>query len=56
MVIRTTLLALYPEERTVIVAASNAGDRDRVSVTRSLAEELATVIFATPPEKDRNME
>jgi hypothetical protein len=40
-----------PEERTVIVAASNAasdaGNRDRVSATRSLAEELAKLIFGS---------
>jgi CubicO group peptidase (beta-lactamase class C family) len=45
------ILVSYPEERpelrTVIVAASNAGDRDRVSATRRLAEEIAKIIFGS---------
>lgn len=41
------ILVSYPEEGIVIVAASNAGDRDRISATRKLAEELAKVIFGS---------
>lgn len=39
------ILMIYPREDVVIVAASNAGDRNGVAVTRTLADELAAVIF-----------
>jgi hypothetical protein len=41
----------YPEEGIVIVAASNAGERDGIAVTRGLADTLATLIAG--PAKGR---
>lgn len=41
------VLVSYPEEKIVVVIASNAGDRDRVSASRGLAEELAKIIFGS---------
>lgn len=41
------ILVSYPEEKIVIAIASNAGDRDRISASRGLAEELAKVIFGS---------
>lgn len=43
------ILVSYPEERIVLVAASNAGERDRISATRRLAEDLAEVLFSASP-------
>jgi CubicO group peptidase (beta-lactamase class C family) len=46
------ILMTYPEERIVIVAASNAGEREGIAVTRRLADDLAKRIFdgpASPP-------
>lgn len=39
-----TLFA-YPEERIVIVAASNAGDRGKISASRRLVEDLTRLLF-----------
>jgi len=40
------ILMIYPAEDVVIVAASNAGERNGVAVTRALADELAAAVFA----------
>lgn len=39
------ILMTYPGEEVVIVAASNAGDRNGVAVTRTLADEMAAILF-----------
>jgi len=45
------ILMTYPEEGIVIVAASNAGERDGIAVTRGLADTLATLMAG--PTKGR---
>jgi hypothetical protein len=39
------IVMAYPEEGIVLVAASNAGERERVSRTRKLAADLAELLF-----------
>lgn len=42
------LVMAYPEENLVLVAASNAGDLERVARTRKLAADLAEFLFDAP--------
>lgn len=39
----------YPDDNRVLIAASNAGERDRVSRTRKLAADLAELLFDAAP-------
>jgi CubicO group peptidase (beta-lactamase class C family) len=42
------IVMAYPDENLVLVAASNAGERERVSRTRKLAADLAELLFDAP--------
>ena len=42
------ILMVYPAEKVMIAAASNAGEREGVAITRRLAEDLAALIFSKP--------
>lgn len=43
------IVMAYPDENLVLIAASNAGERDRVSRTRKLAADLAELLFDAAP-------
>ncbi len=40
------ILLAYPEEKLLVIAASNAGERDGIAMSRQLAEGLANTIFS----------
>lgn len=44
------VLFTYPEEKTVVIVASNAGDRGGMAAARSLSEDLEKLIFQETPE------
>lgn len=39
------VLFTYPEEKTVVIVASNAGERGGMAAARSLAEEIEKIVF-----------
>lgn len=43
------VLFTFPEEKTVVIVASNAGDRSGMAAARSLAEDLEKLIFQETP-------